>query len=293
MTISKAKRWSIVTYKNDGWDHKTIRKNLSINNKTLLLWFNRYQTPGDVKTVSKAGRPRATSNIIDQQIINLGQLDEGNSKNETKSSIDTFNTGPSTKTITRRLKEVGSDFRFPSKAPVVSEKNKKKRVAWSNKHLDHDFKKTVISDEKVFCLNKRDGRVWCVPSGYNHRRTRKSNVKMHIWGAITRTGKSQLEHITNRVKASDYQKILNENLIPFWHRVVTNGVWYFQQDNAPPHTTKSTFEFFRSKGIKVLDWPPQSPDLSPIENLWHIIEVEVQKRKPKNKSELIQCVREE
>ncbi len=45
----------------------------------------------------------------------------------------------------------------------------------------------------------------------------------------------------------------------------------FQQDNAKPHTAAITTAWLRSRRVWVLNWPARSPDLSSIENIWHII----------------------
>ncbi len=45
----------------------------------------------------------------------------------------------------------------------------------------------------------------------------------------------------------------------------------FQQDNAPAHTSRITTAYLDSTNLRLLEWPPQSPDLSPIENAWAIL----------------------
>ena len=50
---------------------------------------------------------------------------------------------------------------------------------------------------------------------------------------------------------------------------------FLQQDNAPPHVSRATNKFFSKKRLQVIDWPPNSPDLNPIENAWSVLKDKV------------------
>ncbi|MBN3289611.1 TCB1 transposase, partial [Polypterus senegalus] len=120
-----------------------------------------------------------------------------------------------------------------------------------------------------------------------------SGGSVMVWGCFAASGPGRLAVIDGTMNSTVYQKIPKENVRPSVRQLKLKRSWVLQQDNGPKHTSKSTSEWLKKNKMKTLEWPSQSPDLNPIEMLWHDLKKAVHARKPSNKAELQQFCKDE
>lgn len=116
-----------------------------------------------------------------------------------------------------------------------------------------------------------------------------------IWGCMTAQGVGEIHLCDGRMNGVRYinmlEEVLEASIVRFFD--INSENYYFQQDNAPCHKAQAVIRWFDENRVNLLDWPPQSPDLSPIENLWHILKEKVRKRNYSSKNALKEAVFQE
>lgn len=77
------------------------------------------------------------------------------------------------------------------------------------------------------------------------------------------------------VSSDTYIKVLQEGLVPLYE----SGD-LFVQDNAPIYKSGASMGWLEEQQIDTVDWPPHSPDLNPIEHVWHTLKKKIRQIEP-------------
>lgn len=87
-------------------------------------------------------------------------------------------------------------------------------------------------------------------------------------------------------------EILDKTLLPFIDGVYTD-VHKLMQDNDPKHAANMTKDWLQAHSVNWWKTPAESPDLNPIENLWHDLKEYIRREiKPTTKDQLIQGIQQ-
>ncbi len=167
-------------------------------------------------------------------------------------------------------------FRKRATKPLLNQRQRQKHLTWAVEKKNWtvaQWSKVLFSDESKFCISfgNQGHRVWRKSGEAHNSCCLKSSVKfpqsVMIWDAMSSAGVGPLCFLKSTVNAAIYQEILEHFMLPSADKLYGDADFIFQQDLSPAHTAKGTKSWFNDHGVTVLDWPANSPDLNPIENL--------------------------
>lgn len=111
-----------------------------------------------------------------------------------------------------------------------------------------------------------------------------------VWGIFSYQGAGRLHICQGNMNKEQYLYVLQTRVMQQMLDWFPRGDGVFMHDKAPCHTARICSNFLSTQQFSVLDWPGNSPDLNPIENLWKIIKSRLEPESVTTREEMIALV---
>jgi hypothetical protein len=184
---------------------------------------------------------------------------------------------------------------MPYKIPLRP-MNRAKRLAFAQKYVEdsESLNRVMWSDETSVTAypTKRqitirvhqscnDSDIPFVP------KLQQGGFSVMFWGCFSRYAKGPLTVVKGKINGQTYLELVQDVVMPEIEASEVELI--FMQDNARPHTSPVVTDYYHENNVQMLDWPPQSPDLNPIEQVWGIMKQKLYTEKsfPTSKTDLI------
>jgi hypothetical protein len=189
----------------------------------------------------------------------------------------------------------------------LTQATKEKRLAFALANMNTDWGKVMFTDRKKFHFKYPGSQVqpceWQLgpasssDSGVNRPNhpqcvnlycgmSRHGVTAVHV---VAGSSKHKSSHVNKQGKpaknitAGEYKEVLQNTLLPGGKKMFTQqgiSTWTLQQDNDPTHKCAAAeieqYNQANASSVQLLQpWPPNSPDLNPIENMWALVQRQV------------------
>jgi hypothetical protein len=282
-----------------GWTPQEVSKVLPCGATFAREWRILPERRHHFADLARIGAPSVIPQAVRADIAKTAHGHRGQSTTVLARKFDI-----SDRSVRRILHGVGFVPHTPTRQPRLTEEHVHARLEFAQAFANHPWRKTWISDEKMFTveprLNPKNDVIWGFPDEHYAFEETAHPVSAMAWGAISYSGKTSLLWVDDYLPFGELHAGLNaETYIGILEEAreemeqASDRRFWFQQDGAKPHTAGDTQEWLAENIRHVIgkgDWPPNSPDLAPIEDIWAIIDSHVKGAGLKTKEELKQFV---
>ena len=271
--LSRDQRVAIAVLHKEGHDEEEIAARIPCDVRSVRHWL----AQEDTHDSPRSGRKRKTTAEQDAAVVAEAKAAKFTTPRRIRRKLEM---DVSSRTIDRRLQEVGLFGRVAQHKKKFTDAQKQKRLSFAQgyKHWTaDDWMRVEFADEKIFWGEGFWGQVfvrrpkgealnpdYCVDQDPHP-------VKVSAWACFSGHGLGYMNIFNENMNAKMLQGILGTHLVESaeLHFDIEHAErWWFLQDNAPQHKSVLVRTWLFNHGIQCLDFPPYSPDLNPIENLW-------------------------
>ena len=266
---------------------------------------------GSVDRVVGSGRPRSSRTVGNIAIVEDLVLSQENAPCTHRTVREIARESGIHRSSVHRIVKKDLQLKCLKKtnAHELTEANKQARLTRAGNLLDKYPSNMVnfifFTDEKLFTVaaptNSQNDRF------YVRQGTLKKNVNANrlirtrptfskslmVLVGVSKLGCTELHFIEPGVKVNgSYYRdnLLAKKLLPDIRRISNGEFFVFQQDSAPAHRARDTVAFMERETPEFIPptlWPPNSPDLNPVDySIWSVLQEKVYHSRLANVDEL-------
>jgi transposase len=302
-------------YRRTGNKSQTAR-NTRHDRKTVKRWSERLKNGGKIRRKPGSGRKPALDDeacelaeslLLDPQYGDL-MVVAAELFRRKQLKVSTKTLSKSVRAFCTRMgRPIKPVFKKPKKQ--LTAKTKEKRVEFCKQHSAFKWNTVMFTDRCKFHFHYPGAKVG-VCQWVRVGEEREANMVNHasclnVYAGITKYGVTTMcivagttnhtSTFTNKqgkqaknITSGEYHHVVLNHLLPEGKRIFSAaGIskWYLQQDNDPSHKKASAVALMEwtkkmpGSVVEVLpNWPPNSPDLNPIENIWAWVQSQVNQK---------------
>jgi len=261
---------------------------------------DKFEETGSVKNAPKSGRPRTVTTTENENLV-ASAFQRSPQKSTRRASSEL---GIPRRSLGRLMKQLGLKPYRPRLLQHLSEDDPDRRLQFAeivlNKIREDDqfLDKIIWSDEASFKLsghvNRHNCVYWYDENPHLTMTTELNQPGVTVWASLCSGGVIGPVFFERTIDGGIYLDMLRKTAVPRMQAMPNFGQMLFQQDGAPPHYAILVREFldatFPGRWIGrrgSIDWPPRSPDLTPLDFFfWGVVKEKVYGRHPRTLTEL-------